>query len=174
MYLSFAIFDETTYAVIQAYFPNESSASGCLKVFNTWWTISNSKTQYSSHNYLGKAAVHGDKNVKMTDEGDAEKSEHLLHDVATLSSKLDTIFLSYCKTVHIVRFIVKKLKKNGKILRTFFLTEEIAGDKNPNFSCISFIRKPLDYSIYELSKLCLYRVCHTSFYCDNYIEVQFS
>ena len=85
-----------------------------MKVFNTWWTISNSKTQYSSRNYLGKAAVHGDKNVKTTDEGDAEKSEHFLHVVATLSSKLDTIFHSENsreKTVHTVRFIVKKLKK---------------------------------------------------------------
>ena len=52
--------------------------------------------------------------MKATDEGDAEKSEHCLHDVATLSSKLDTIFLSENsreKTVHIVRFVVKKLKK---------------------------------------------------------------
>ena len=94
MYLSFAIFDETTYAVIQSYFSNESSASGCLKVFNTWRTISNSKTQYSLRNYLGNAAVHGDKNVKTTDKGDTEISEHHLHDVVTLSSKLDTIFLS--------------------------------------------------------------------------------
>lgn len=31
-----------------------------MKLFNTWWTISNSKTQYSSRNYLGNAAVDGD------------------------------------------------------------------------------------------------------------------
>ena len=56
----------------------------------------------------------------MTDEGDAEKSELLLHDVATLSSKLDTIFLSCCKTVHIVRFIVKKLKKKWENTEDIF------------------------------------------------------
>lgn len=31
-----------------------------MKLFNTWWTISNSKNQYSSRNYLGNAANDGD------------------------------------------------------------------------------------------------------------------
>ena len=29
------VFDETTYAAIQSYFPNESSLSSFLKLFNT-------------------------------------------------------------------------------------------------------------------------------------------
>lgn len=60
MYLSFAIFDETTYAAVQFYFPIESSTFGFLNLGNTQWTITNSKTKYSPRNYLGNAAVHGD------------------------------------------------------------------------------------------------------------------
>ena len=54
------MFHETTDAAIQSYFPNESNASGFLKLLSTWWTISNSKAQYLLHNYLRNAAVRGD------------------------------------------------------------------------------------------------------------------
>jgi hypothetical protein len=59
--LAFNIFDETTVAGILTYFPNETAAAGFLKLINTWWTISNSKTQVNTHHRLGNAAVRGDK-----------------------------------------------------------------------------------------------------------------
>ena len=58
--LALAIFDETTTAAIQSYFPDQSSAVGVLKLFQKWWTISNSKSQFSTTNYLGNAATNGD------------------------------------------------------------------------------------------------------------------
>ena len=54
------IFHETTAAAITSYFPNCNDAVGFLKVFNTWWTISNSKDQYCFGNYLGRAAIKND------------------------------------------------------------------------------------------------------------------
>ena len=55
-----AIFDETTYTAIQSYFPQHSSAAEFLQLFQMWWIISNSKSQFSTTNYLGNAAVLGD------------------------------------------------------------------------------------------------------------------
>ena len=38
-----AIFDETTSAAIEQYFPERKEAAKFLRLFNTWWIISNSK-----------------------------------------------------------------------------------------------------------------------------------
>jgi hypothetical protein len=55
-----AIFDESTSAGIKYHFPDRDDASEFLKLFNTWWTISNSKQQFNSHHRLGNAAVAND------------------------------------------------------------------------------------------------------------------
>ena len=39
------------------FFLNESSASGFYRLVNTWWPISNSKSQYSLLNFLGNTVV---------------------------------------------------------------------------------------------------------------------
>ena len=57
--LALSIFDETTSAVIQPYFPQHSSAAGFLQLFQSWWIISNSKSQFLTTNYLGNAAALG-------------------------------------------------------------------------------------------------------------------
>ena len=58
--LALAIFDETTSAAIQLYFPQQSSAAEFLQLFQKLWIISNSKSQIWTTNYLGNAAVLGD------------------------------------------------------------------------------------------------------------------
>ena len=58
--LALAIFDETTATAIQSYFPEKQSAVEFLKLFNTWWVISNSKAQFSSSNHLGNGVIAGD------------------------------------------------------------------------------------------------------------------
>ena len=55
--LALAIFDETTSATIQSYFPQHSSAAEFLQLFQKCWIVSNSKNQFSTTNYLGNAAV---------------------------------------------------------------------------------------------------------------------
>ena len=54
-----AISHGTTAAAIQSYFPYEISTAKFLKLFSKWWVISNSKTTFSTNNYLGNAAVNG-------------------------------------------------------------------------------------------------------------------
>ena len=44
--LALDIFHETTVAAISWYFPNCNGATGFLKFFNTWWTISNPNDQH--------------------------------------------------------------------------------------------------------------------------------
>jgi len=58
--LALAIFHPTTSAAIKTYFPEHSAAANFLQLFDTWWTISNSKMKINSNNYLGNAAVLGD------------------------------------------------------------------------------------------------------------------
>ena len=58
--LALDIFHETTVAAISSYFLNCNDAVGFLKLFNTWWTISNSKDQYCFRNYIGRAAIQND------------------------------------------------------------------------------------------------------------------
>ena len=58
--LALAIFDETTSAVIQSYFPQHLSTAEFLQWFQKWWIISNSKSQFSTTNDLGNSAVLGD------------------------------------------------------------------------------------------------------------------
>ena len=58
--VALAIFNESTSAGVQHYFPEKSDASGFLRLFNTWWTMSNSKQKNNSHNRLGNAAVIND------------------------------------------------------------------------------------------------------------------
>ena len=55
--LALAIFDETTAAAIQSYFPEKSDAIEFLKLFKQWWVLSNSKSRFNTRNYLGNAAV---------------------------------------------------------------------------------------------------------------------
>ena len=43
-----AIFHKTTVAVIQSYFPDESSTVEFLKLFSKWWVISTFKTAFST------------------------------------------------------------------------------------------------------------------------------
>ena len=49
--LALAIFNETTCAAIQSYFLQHSSAAEFLQLFQKWWIISNSKSQFSTTNY---------------------------------------------------------------------------------------------------------------------------
>ena len=58
--LALDIFHDTTVAAISLHFPNCNDAVGFLKLFNTWWTISNSKDQYCFGNYIGRAAIQND------------------------------------------------------------------------------------------------------------------
>ena len=58
--LALAIFHETTSAAITSYFPNCKDASDFLKVFNTWWIITNSKSKFNTNNRIGNAAILGD------------------------------------------------------------------------------------------------------------------
>ena len=59
--LTLDIFRETTGATISSFFSNCNDAVGFLKLFNTWWTIPNSKDQYYFGNYIGRAAIQNDK-----------------------------------------------------------------------------------------------------------------
>ena len=59
--LALNIFDETTSAAILSYFPSEVPAAQFLKLLNNWWTMSNSKTRYNTHNRFGDAAIPNDR-----------------------------------------------------------------------------------------------------------------
>ena len=54
-----AIFDETTSAAVQEYFPSRRESADFLRLINKWWILSNSKNQFSNH-ILGNAAKDGD------------------------------------------------------------------------------------------------------------------
>ena len=58
--LGLDIFHETTVAAISSYFPYRNDAIGFLKLFSSWWAISNSKDQYCFGNYIGRAAIQND------------------------------------------------------------------------------------------------------------------
>ena len=58
--LALGIFHETTVAAISSYSPNCNDAVGLLKLFNTWWAISDSKDQYCFCNYIGRGANQND------------------------------------------------------------------------------------------------------------------
>ena len=90
--VALAIFDETTIAAINRYFPERADASGFLSLINVWWKISNSKTLYNSNNPLGNAAKEGDRKPEFLRalaswlcEWDAEKIP--LSEKFTLSSQ---------------------------------------------------------------------------------------
>ena len=56
-----AIFNETTIAAVMSYIPEKESAAAFLTLLSKWWVFSSSKARYSTANYLGNAAVIGDK-----------------------------------------------------------------------------------------------------------------
>ena len=58
--VALAIFYESTSAVLTSYFPEKNNEAEFLKLFNTWWIISNSKVQFSNH-ILGHAAKKDDR-----------------------------------------------------------------------------------------------------------------
>ena len=47
--VALAIFHESTSAAVTSYFPEKKNEAEVLKLFNTWWIISNSKVQFSNH-----------------------------------------------------------------------------------------------------------------------------
>ena len=61
--LALAIFDKTTSAAIQSYFPQQSSAAEFWHLLQKWWIISNSKSQFSTANYSENATVLGDEKL---------------------------------------------------------------------------------------------------------------
>ena len=50
--LALAVIHETTITEARSYFPNRRDVANFLEMFNTWWTISNSKKRFSP-NILG-------------------------------------------------------------------------------------------------------------------------
>ena len=46
---------------MKSYFPEKASTAAFLMLFSKWWALSNYKTQHSTANYLGNAAIIGDK-----------------------------------------------------------------------------------------------------------------
>jgi hypothetical protein len=61
--LALAVIHETTIAASKSYYPNRKDSANFLTIFNTWWTIANSKQRFSP-NTSGNAVVLGDN--KMT------------------------------------------------------------------------------------------------------------
>ena len=57
--LALAIFDETTIAAFKSYFPERKNVADFLTLINSWWTVVNARTQFTS-NPLANAPVQGD------------------------------------------------------------------------------------------------------------------
>ena len=57
--LALSIFDETTIASFKSFFPERTDIYGFLSIFQKWWTVSNSKQQFSP-NKLGNAIIFDD------------------------------------------------------------------------------------------------------------------
>ena len=57
--LALSIFDATTSAAIESYYPHRYDAPGFLKLINLWWIRSNSKQRYNTNFRIGDAAVEG-------------------------------------------------------------------------------------------------------------------
>ena len=58
--LALAIIHETTAGAIESCFPGKNNSADFLRLLNTWWIISNSKTQFLPNNTLGNATKTGD------------------------------------------------------------------------------------------------------------------
>ena len=59
--LALAIFDQSTSAAIESYYPNRLDASSFLKLVNIWWTINNNKQEFNANFRIGNATVKDDK-----------------------------------------------------------------------------------------------------------------
>ena len=59
--LALAIFDRSTSAAIEIYYPNRLDASSFLKLVNIWWTINNSKQEFNKNFRTGNTADKDDK-----------------------------------------------------------------------------------------------------------------
>ena len=57
--VALSVFDPTTSAAIQSYFPDRKASAEFLRLIDTWWVISNAKQQISSRR-LGHAVKEGD------------------------------------------------------------------------------------------------------------------
>ena len=66
--LALNIFDETSSAAINSYFPARKSAASFLSLFHKLFVILNSKQKFNSNNRLGNAAVAGDNKPKFLRE----------------------------------------------------------------------------------------------------------
>ena len=60
--LALAALHETKITAARSYFPNRRDVASFFEIFNTWWTISNSKKRFSP-NKLRNAATNGDKKL---------------------------------------------------------------------------------------------------------------
>ena len=57
--VALSVFDATTSAAIQSYFPDRKASAEFLRLIDTWWVISNAKQQFSSR-HIGHAVKEGD------------------------------------------------------------------------------------------------------------------
>lgn len=53
--LALCIFDPTTSAALENYFPDRVDAAAFLRLINMWWTMSNSKSQFKNNFHVGDA-----------------------------------------------------------------------------------------------------------------------
>ena len=58
--IALSIFDATTSAAIESYFPDRKASADFLRLIDTWWVISNAKQEFSSRR-IGHAVKKGDK-----------------------------------------------------------------------------------------------------------------
>ena len=58
--LALPFLHETTITAARSYFANQRDVASFFEIFNTWWTISNSKKRFSP-NILRNAVINGDK-----------------------------------------------------------------------------------------------------------------
>ena len=58
--VALSVFDPTTSAAIESYFPDRKPSADFLRLIDTWWVISNAKQQFSSRR-IGHAVKKGDK-----------------------------------------------------------------------------------------------------------------
>ena len=65
--LALAIFHDTTIVACKAYFPERGDVRNFLKLFNTWWTISNSRQQFVS-NPMGNAITAYDGKIEFLEK----------------------------------------------------------------------------------------------------------
>ena len=117
---------ETTITAARSYFPNWRDVASFLEIFNTWWTISNSKQRFSP-NILRNAVINGTKNWVFKSSGRLDWTN--TSNCVCIDYYFSCPYCAYRRLTEAYQYLVTASLQSYSVERRFSQHKQISGGR---------------------------------------------